>query len=207
MQNFFELFQAGGFVMYPLALCSLITWTIALERAWSLRRTSRDTEELAKNVQRLLEKSDKQGALELCIRSPAPIGRALEELIQASLKQGVDSATLAQRAQRKRLEMQQEYKKYLWALGTIGSATPFLGLFGTVVGILRAFKQIAMTGETGFAVVASGISESLVTTAAGIIVAVIAVALYNYFQVRVSKLTLESRLVLEEFLEQWQAKA
>ena len=81
--------------------------------------------------------------------------------------------------------------------GTIGSAAPFLGLFGTVVGVLRAFRKIAETGNTGFVVVAAGISEALIATAAGIMVAVIAVVFYNYLQVRATGLTIDSNLLLE----------
>jgi len=207
MQSFLDMFVAGGFVMYPLALCSLITWAIAMERAWTLRQVSKEIENLGINIQKFLEKGDRQSALEYCIKSSLPAAKALEELMQAGIKQNAALTILTQKASRKRLELNQEYKKYLWALGTIGSATPFLGLFGTVVGILRAFKHIASSGETGFAVVASGISEALIATAAGIIVAVIAVALYNYFQVYVSKLSLQSRLLLEEFLEAWAASS
>jgi biopolymer transport protein ExbB len=76
-------------------------------------------------------------------------------------------------------------------------------LFGTVVGILRAFKHIAETGDTGFSVVAGGISEALIATAAGIIVAVISVSFYNYLQVKATRLAVESRLHLDAFLESW----
>ncbi len=201
MQNLYEIFSAGGFVMYPLAICSLITWAITLERAWSLKQTAKETRELGAQMDQLIGKGDINTALELCKRSTLPFANAMEELITAAQKNKSDTNALAARANRKRMEMNQEYKRYLWALGTIGSATPFLGLFGTVVGILRAFNRIAQTGETGFSVVAAGISEALIATAAGIIVAVIAVALYNYFQVKVAKVSLESRLLMEELLE------
>lgn len=191
--------------MYPLALCSLITWAIALERTWSLKLIAKDTKILGDRLSDQLAKNDLPAALEFCLKSDLPLANAMEDLLKSAQKNKMDSQALAAKANRKRMQMNQEYKRYLWALGTIGSATPFLGLFGTVVGILRAFKHIAVTGETGFAVVASGISESLIATAAGIIVAVIAVALYNYFQVRVSKISLESRLMMEELLEKVKA--
>ncbi len=205
MQSLFDIFHSGGFVMYPLALCSLISWSIALERFWTLKNTMAGTEELTEKVQASLIRGDTAEALEACHKSRVPLARALEDLIQASLKKAVAQDVLAQRANRKRLELQAEYKKYIWALGTIASATPFLGLFGTVVGILRAFHNISVTGDSGFSVVASEISEALIATATGIIVAVIAVALYNFFQVQVGKLVLETRLSLDEFLENWNA--
>jgi len=79
-------------------------------------------------------------------------------------------------------------KCHLWALGTVGTISPFVGLFGTVVGIRSAFTAMAAAGTGGFAVVANGISEALVATAAGIFVAIEAVVLYNYFQARLGRI-------------------
>ena len=89
----------------------------------------------------------------------------------------------------------------MWLIGTIGSAAPFIGLFGTVVGIMRAFHHMAQTGAGGFAVVASGISEALVATALGLGVAIIAVALYNYFQVRLADLGTTMRVGITRFVD------
>jgi biopolymer transport protein ExbB len=86
-------------------------------------------------------------------------------------------------------------------LGTIGATAPFIGLFGTVVGIMQAFHQMASTGQGGFSVVAAGISEALVTTAGGIAVAIEAVVLFNFLNTHVGRLTLEFRLLAEEYLE------
>lgn len=201
MNNLSEIFVAGGFVMYPLAICSLITWAVALERWWNYRKIGAESYALSEKVQAFLKKNDSGAALEECLRSQVPLARVLEDLIKANKESTFSLEQLTQRAHRRRLELNFEYKRNLWILGTIGSATPFLGLFGTVVGILRAFHQISEKGEAGFAVVASGISEALVATAVGIIVAVIAVAFYNYFQVKVSRIVLESRLALDEFIE------
>jgi biopolymer transport protein TolQ len=86
-------------------------------------------------------------------------------------------------------------------LATTGSAAPFIGLFGTVVGIIKAFHNMAIMGSGGFSVVASGISEALVATALGLIVAIIAVIFYNYFQTRIERieaaLTIASNRVLD----------
>jgi biopolymer transport protein ExbB len=73
----------------------------------------------------------------------------------------------------------------LWILGTVASSAPFIGLFGTVVGIIRAFDSMAATGSGGFAVVAAGISEALVATAGGLIVGVLSIFAYNAFMVRI----------------------
>jgi biopolymer transport protein ExbB len=80
---------------------------------------------------------------------------------------------------RKRQELVQGLKRHLWVLGTIGSSAPFIGLLGTVVGIVRSFHSMALTGSGGFAVVAAGISEALIATAVGLVVAVVSLVAYN----------------------------
>ena len=103
--------------------------------------------------------------------------------------------------ERKRQVMNLELRQNLWLLGTIGAAAPFIGLFGTVIGILRSFQEMAKSGSGGFNVVAAGISESLVATAAGIVVAVIAVMAFNAFQTRWGSLVLTIRVSTEELAE------
>jgi len=103
--------------------------------------------------------------------------------------------------ERQRQEANLRLRQSLWILGTIGATAPFVGLFGTVVGIMRAFHQMAATGQGGFAVVSAGISEALITTAAGIAVAVLAVVLFNVLNTHVQQLTLQLRLLTEEYLE------
>jgi biopolymer transport protein ExbB len=89
----------------------------------------------------------------------------------------------------------------LWVLGTIGAAAPFIGLFGTVLGIIRAFHAIALAGTGGFAVVAAGISEALIATALGLAVGIIAVVFYNYFQSRVDRIDASLRIGSGRVLE------
>ena len=97
--------------------------------------------------------------------------------------------------------MNLKLRRNLWILGTVGATAPFVGLFGTVIGIMRAFRHMALAGQGGFAVVAAGISEALVTTAGGIAVAIEAVVIYNFLNVHVQKLALQLRLLTEEYLE------
>ena len=92
-------------------------------------------------------------------------------------------------------------KSRLWVLGTVGATAPFVGLYGTVVGIMGAFHNIAAKGQSGFAVVSQGISEALVATAAGILVAVLAVVIYNFFNQHMARMAVEMKLLIEEFLE------
>lgn len=92
-------------------------------------------------------------------------------------------------------------KKFLWVIATIGSASPFLGLFGTVSGIISSFESMSSAGRGGFNVIAGGLSEALITTAAGIIVAVMALFIFNYLSNEVIKLKVEFKSKLEELVE------
>ncbi len=191
--------------MWPLLICSLATWAIVAERLWTQRSFIPDGKTLVQHVNDLLNAGEVDKARAACERSDLPMAEAMLKIMSETKP---DSPRFAENLEksflRARIGLNQSYKKYLWILGTIGSATPFLGLFGTVVGILGAFGDIGRTGETGFAVVAAGISEALIATAAGIIVAVIAVAFFNFLQVRAGRLAVEGRLALESFLENWQ---
>ena len=108
-----------------------------------------------------------------------------------------------QRLARRLSETNADLKKNLWILGTIGSSAPFVGLFGTVWGIMGSFKAIGANGKAVFAVVAGTISEALIATAGGIIVAVFAVILYNYLQTKISEIAREFRNDLGDMADQY----
>lgn len=189
--------------MYPLLLCSLAVWGVIFERLWCFRRLSTELRSFHLEAAGLLLRGDLAALNGLCHRHPTlPTAR----ILMAGLERlGSTDPRLrlrwAEALERRRLLINQELRQNFWVLGTIGSASPFIGLFGTVIGILRSFQEMAKTGSGGFAVVASGISESLIATAAGIVVAVIAVMAYNTFQTRWSSLTLTIRLQTEELAE------
>ena len=100
-----------------------------------------------------------------------------------------------------RQETAQELKRGLWVVGTVGSLAPYVGLFGTVVGIIRAFHDMAVHGAGGFEVVAAGISEALIATAAGLAVAIAALLIYNYMMVRVGQITATYARSCERFVQ------
>ncbi|PIP91765.1 MAG: flagellar motor protein MotA [Bdellovibrionales bacterium CG12_big_fil_rev_8_21_14_0_65_38_15] len=171
-----HLIQEGGFIMAPLLICSLLIWAVTLEKLWFLSKFDQRSSTLHAKAADLLKENKLHEARGLC-RSYHPIVGAPYLALMEQSKAGVE-----RRLEESRLGM----RRFLWILGTIGSSAPFIGLFGTVVGIIKSFESIARTGKSGFAVVAAGLSEALIATAAGIIVAVIAVVLYNYFQTRLS---------------------
>jgi biopolymer transport protein ExbB len=201
--SIWHMVTSGGFAMYPLLLCSLVVWGVIFERLWSYRRLASDLRGFHLEAINTLLRGERGELISLCNRYPSlPTSR----LLMAGLERlGAKDKRLQDRWQetmeRRRLLINQELRQNLWILGTIGSASPFIGLFGTVVGILRSFQEMSRSGAGGFAVVAAGISEALIATAAGIVVAVIAVMTYNAFQTRWSGLVLMIKLQAEELAE------
>lgn len=198
--SLWQLIKTGGWTMIPLFVCSVAVWGVIVERFWALRNWREKNREFLLSFSNLWIRGDKNGARKLCERSETELAELAREMIAHPTRA---DRTIA-RMDRKRLELSSELRRFLWVLGTIGSAAPFIGLFGTVVGIIKSFGSMAEAGTGGFNVVAAGISEALVATATGIIVAVIAVFFYNYFQVRVANLQFQLKLLYEEMLEVWE---
>jgi biopolymer transport protein ExbB len=197
------MITSGGFAMYPLLICSLAVWGVIFERLWNYRRLTEELRSFHLEAINILLRGDRAALMGLCHRHPLlPTARILMAgLERMGSRDRRLQSKWAEALERRRLLVNQELRQNFWILGTIGSASPFIGLFGTVIGILRSFQEMAKTGSGGFAVVASGISESLIATAAGIVVAVVAVMAYNAFQTRWSALTLMIRLQTEELAE------
>jgi biopolymer transport protein ExbB len=198
--DFIQLIQQGALSTYPLLLCSIIVLGIVLERVWSLRGIISSTARLTANVVPVLARGDVKSAVETVRKHRAcPARRVYEDLIED--EHGVPMPELERVATERTFEEVQGAGSNLWVLGTIGSAAPFIGLFGTVLGIIRAFHAIALAGTGGFGVVASGISEALIATALGLGVGIIAVVFYNYFQARVDRIDAALRIGSGRVLE------
>ena len=182
-----DLFLNAGPVAWPLGACSVLAVAIVLERFYTLWKLKGLEDRAFMILQLALEKQD-----EAMLRDPqiaaAPVTQiinSLSELRGASVESIQEAAAIALSLQRIRL------RKYLGTLATISSTAPFVGLFGTVIGIMIAFRGMAAGGagpESG--VLMRGISESLSATALGLLVAVPAVIAYNYFLGRVQLLVL-----------------
>ena len=194
-----EAFQIGPIAFWTILLGSVLVVALALESlyvSWGLAAGAR---ELGTEVSKALYRGDLQAARTTCERSASPVA---DVFIAALNKVNHPSESIHKASERERQRLGLALKRRLWAIGTVGATAPFVGLFGTVVGIIRAFRDIAEAGSGGFSVVAQGVSEALVATAGGIFIAVLAVVLYNYFQARSNRATVEIRLVVDEFLEQ-----
>ncbi|MFZ8932971.1 MAG: MotA/TolQ/ExbB proton channel family protein [Bacteriovoracaceae bacterium] len=190
----FELFIEGGFIMWPLLLCSLLVWAVAIERWFYMNKFKTQSSMVYSNALELLKKN-KWDEFKGVSRSANPL---IQRLYFNLLDKGRGSALWQNNIERRFQETQADLKRYLWILGTIGNLAPFIGLFGTVVGIIKSFESISKTGKSGFAVVSGGLAEALIATAAGIIVAVISVMFFNYFQTRIRNLSLTFKNEVEE---------
>lgn len=198
-QDFLNFVRSGGIAMAVIVGSAVLALAVTVDRLIALWGVVASARTLGDAVARHLFRGELSEGRAICERSRAPaadiflagfarLGRGTFDHVEAAVD-------------RERQAVALRLRSHLWMLGTVGAVAPFVGLFGTIVGIMRAFHQIFATGQGGFAVVAEGISEALVTTAGGIVAAVLAVVLYNYFQARLQRTQVEIKLVADEFLE------
>ena len=184
--------------MWPLLLFSILTWAVVLERAYVYLTIKPRLSRLVRSIGQSLKAGDFNAARQVCVTEKPPLSEVFLGALDS--KRGKEAAERA--TERNRVRLMGYLKKNLWVLGTIGSASPFIGLLGTVVGIVRAFHDMAEKGSGGFSVVAGGISEALVATAAGLVVAIIALLTYNVFVTAANQTISTIKLQLDELLEQ-----
>ena len=184
-------------ILSLLLLWSLAGLTVICERLYALWNILPKSEAFKNRVVDALGAGDLGKAAALCEMSSLPLAEVFERGLQVFQKTP-HKTTEAVTSQRAAAVL--SFKRYLWALGTVGSSAPFVGLFGTVVGILKAFQSMSVAGTGGFKVVSQGIAAALVATAAGLLVAIYAVIAYNYFVSRVNTLAMHYKLYCEEFL-------
>ncbi len=171
-------------VMIGLALASIATWTVLLAKSWELRRHARQ----ARAATTVLQQSARLADVANHPRLADGIARALVDQAQQELAQSAGLADkhgikerLASRLERAELADARSLRKGTGLLATIGATAPFVGLFGTVWGIMNSFVGIAQSNTTNLAVVAPGIAEALLATAMGLVAAIPAVVIYNHF--------------------------
>jgi biopolymer transport protein ExbB len=197
-QQLLDLLHQGRLTVYPLGVASVLVLAILMERLWRFRGIDRSTRQLTGSTIEKLVRRDMEGAKELCRDSRTAIG---EIYLEAMRWKNVALEDLERILATSRQEAAQDLKRGLWVIGTIGSLAPYVGLFGTVIGIIRAFQDMAEHGAGGFEVVAAGISEALVATAAGLLVAIVALLFFNYLQVRVGVISATYARSCERFVQ------
>jgi biopolymer transport protein ExbB len=176
-------------VMLIILGCSIVTFGFAIERLiFFARRGSRPDALLAQALLRARNGQAREAATALAT-SPHPSGAVAAQVLE-NAHRPVD--VIEEKIQIALSEQRLLFERNLGVLGTMGNTAPLIGLLGTVWGIMRAFHDLASTGSAGPSVVAAGIAEALFTTAAGLLVAVPAVMLYNHFTRRTSVLLTEA---------------
>ncbi|MBI3757889.1 MAG: MotA/TolQ/ExbB proton channel family protein [Deltaproteobacteria bacterium] len=195
-----DMIRQGALVTYPLIVMSMVTITIICERLWALRGLVANALRIAGSVVGPLQKGDFKAALATAQQNhQAPAGRVFRDVI--SQQEGESLDYLAEVAEDRRFEEVEALKGSIWVLGTVGVSAPFIGLLGTVIGIIKSFHNMSVQGAGGFSVVAGGISEALIATALGLAVAIVAVIFYNYFHTKLERIeavmTIGSDRVLE----------
>jgi len=205
LDDLIHYLRLGGFTMGVIMAASVVALGVAIERAIALWGVSDASRALGEVIAKHLLRGDVSAGRSAAERSDAVAADIYLAGFAKLDKHRLPTGALESAVERERAQVGLRLRKNLWILGTIGATTPFVGLFGTVAGIMRSFRDLGLdvgSGGTGnTAAVMTGISEALITTAGGILVAVEAVILYNYFQSRLARIAIEMRLLADEFVE------
>jgi len=193
-----EMVQAGGWLMVPILLCSVIAAAICVERIWTLQITRVAPRNLLAQVWAQVKKSEIDPQKLRDIRSASPLGQIFaagignarhgREIMKESMEEAADA-------------VMHELERYLTPLGTIASISPLLGLLGTVVGMIKVFTVLMLEGAGNANVLAGGISQALITTAAGLGIAIPALMFHRYFVRRVDDLVVTMEQESSKFVE------
>ncbi|MGV6827555.1 MAG: MotA/TolQ/ExbB proton channel family protein [bacterium] len=181
----YELFEAGGFLMWPILLCSVLALAITGERMWAYRKQRVVPDHLLAQIWQLYRSGELNADHIQTVRHSSPLG----QILAAGLTNMRHSRLVMKEAiEEEGRQVVHQLERYLNALGTIASITPLLGLLGTVIGMIKVFTAITTAGVGDPAELAEGISEALITTAAGLSVAIPSLALYRYLTGKVDEL-------------------
>ena len=197
--SLWNLFLLGGYVMWPILLCSIIAVYIIIERFLVLKKAKANVSQFMLNLKVLLRKNDIRSAIDLCDNVKAPVSRILK---QGILRYNRGHQVIREAIENAGSEEIYKLEKGLSILATIAGIAPLLGFFGTVTGIIQAFQMIQNAGGVVNAGdLAGGIWEALLTTAFGLFVGIPAYFFYNYFVNRIKRFVFEIESSSNEFLD------
>lgn len=180
-----ELVKAGGWLMWPIIACSVIAMAIVVDRLWAYRRRKVLPANLVAQIWQLHQGNQLTPAHVATVRNQSQLGR----ILAAGLANRSHSREVMKEAiEEEGRQVVHELERYLNTLGTIANISPLLGLLGTVIGMIKVFTAITSSGVGNPAVLAGGISEALITTAAGLSVAIPAVIFHRYLSGRVDRI-------------------
>ncbi len=182
-----EMVQAGGWLMLPIIICSVVTLAIIVERIWSLQVRRVLPKNLVAQVWRWEKINQLNDKHLMELQSSSPLGCILASGI---LVRNESRDVMKNSIEDTGRHVVHELERYLNSLGTIAAITPLLGLLGTVIGMIKVFATITTQGVGNPGALAGGISEALITTAAGMSVAIPTLMFYRYFRGRVRMLVI-----------------
>ena len=181
----FELLKAGGILMVPIVACSILALAIILERFWTLRASRVAPPQTINELWRWIKKKELNGRKLKALQGSSPLGRILAGgLLNAKHGREIMKESIEHEAS----QVIHDLERFLNPLGTVATITPLLGLLGTVTGMIKVFAEIQLAGVGNAGNLAGGISEALITTAAGLSVAIPALICHRYFIRRVDEL-------------------
>jgi biopolymer transport protein ExbB len=196
----FELVKSGGLLMLPIIACSIAALGIVIERFWSLQRKKVMPDYLMKQILQL-HKDKKLNLADINkLKTSSPLGRILAAGL---INRNHDKDVMKEAIEEVGRQVVHELERYLNTLGTIASISPLLGLLGTVIGMIKVFSVIVTAGVGDPGVLAGGISEALITTAAGLSVAIPSLMFHRYFSGLIDQLVIgmeEQALKLVELI-------
>ncbi len=193
-----ELITKGGVLMLPILLCSVLALAICIERFINLSARKVHPQGFVDKLKKLLSDNKSKEALAICANSPYPIARIAEAGI---FKQQREREHVKEAVEHSGKQEANNLHKFLAGLATIASITPLLGLLGTVTGMIKVFQVISLQGVGNPSALAGGISEALVTTAAGLVVAIPTLVAHNFFFKKANRLIMEMENISVELVD------
>jgi len=194
-----QMIKSGGLTIYILLLCSVISIAIIIERVLYYKRRSKvKRPAFMLNVSKEIKGGNINGALEACKNTDTPFSSVVHSGLNLH---GHNEVVITNTMERQIIIETTKLERYTSIVGTIGSTAVYIGLFGTVLGIVRAFHDISVSGTGGLSVVINGIAEALACTATGLCVAVPAVIAYNYFIKKIDNFITDMELCASETMD------
>ena len=198
MSNMLDLLQAGGPFMWAIFLCSVVAVGIVLERLWTLQRRRIAPPDLTRRIWALVEAGQANDKVIAALEANSPLGRLLATGLANRHR---PRAVLMERLEDAGRHVAHDMERFLNTLGTIAGIAPLLGLLGTVTGIIKAFSAIYEGGMGDPRILSGGISEALLTTAAGLCVAIPSTVAYRYLRGRVEGIVVQIEKDVLRFAE------
>lgn len=192
-----KLFDQGGPTLIVIAVVAAIGCALFVERLLALRGMATAAQQMDRRLRDLVGQGNTADVLAACNRAPLGMHTVLTRGFEAALRHADRDAIFGEMSRDGR-RLVANLRRGLGFLATLGTMSPFLGLFGTVLGIMQALHRIGETGASGLDVVAAGVSEALVDTAAGILVAICMVMLHQFLKGNVARASLEVQILVED---------